>query len=138
MHVAALLMTILGGPVLLGALARMALRTAGCEILAIFASTVFIYLLEYLPLAQALRMGRMITTLFGEPFRHYSASWVGFLFCLTVLARVAVPYLLARTGVWLGEVLERRRDAERRARLRQTAAARAATAAAGQDAASGQ
>ena len=39
MHVVALLITIAAGPVLLGALARIALRTAGAEILALFAST---------------------------------------------------------------------------------------------------
>jgi len=55
--------------------------------------------------AQFVRMHATVALMFVDPFNTYSTWLVVVLFFCTVLARVALPYLIAYRGVWLADRL---------------------------------
>ena len=102
MHfIAILVVAFIGVPLLLGALLRLRLRTARPDVLALLSSTTFLFLLEQLPVAQAIRMRTTVDLMFSDPFNTFNTGLVATLFFCIVLARIAIPYLIAHRGVWL-------------------------------------
>ena len=99
--VAMLVVAILGVPFLTGALLRLRLRNARPDMLSLFAAAAFLFVLEYIPVAQVVRMHTTVTMMFSDPFTTFSNWLVALLFGCAVLARVAIPYLLAHRGVWV-------------------------------------
>jgi hypothetical protein len=95
-------------PLLLGVLLRMRLRRARPDVLALLASAVFLFLLEQVPVAAAIRMRGTVTRMFADPFSTYPAWLVAVLFFCVVLARVAIPYLIAHRGIRLVDQYARR------------------------------
>ncbi len=98
---AMMVVTFTGVPLLLGVLLRLRLRRARPDVLALLASTVFLFLLEWVPMLPAVRMHATVMLMFGDPFKAFNSALVALLFLCIVLARVAIPYMIARRGVWL-------------------------------------
>ena len=96
-----LIVGLTGVPFLLGMLLRLRLQRARPDVLAMLASTTFLFLLEQIPVLPAVRMQATVRIMFEDPFKAFPSWLVAALFCCMVLARIAIPYLLARRGVWL-------------------------------------
>ena len=99
--IALLVAGLVGVPFLLGMLLRLRLRQARPDVLALLASTSYLFLLEQIPVLPAVRMQATVRLMFGDPFKAFPSWLVAMLFCCMVMARIAIPYLLARRGVWL-------------------------------------
>ena len=91
----------IGLPLLFGILLRLRLRHLRPDVLALLPSTTFLFRLEQIPVLPEVRMHAMVVRMFGDPFNTFNAWLVAPLFFCIVMARIAIPYLIARCGVWL-------------------------------------
>ena len=103
----------LGFSLLLGALLRLLLRQVRPDLLSLFSSAAFLFLIEQIPAVAALRMHNTVEMMFHDPFDIFSTWLVAVIFVCIVLARVAIPYLLARRGIWLVDCLSAARTSRR-------------------------
>ncbi|MEI8242129.1 MAG: hypothetical protein WCI17_02560 [bacterium] len=104
MHVIVLwVVALIGVPLLFGFLLRLRLRRARPDVLALLASAMFLFLLDQVPVAAAIGMRGTVTHMFSDPFNTFPAWLVAVLFFCVVLARIAVPYLIAHRGIWLAD-----------------------------------
>ena len=88
-------------PLILGMLLRWFLRFVQSDLVSLFSAAVFLFLLDQFPAVAVLRMSYTVEMLFHDPFDKFSTWVVAVIFTCIVLARVAIPFLLARRGVWL-------------------------------------
>ena len=97
-------------PVGLGVLLRAEFRKVAAELLALFASTIFLYRAEYLPgLPAAVRVRGTVKALLNQPFLHYGTFWAVLLLLSATLGRILLPYLLARMGIEVVDLWRARR-----------------------------
>jgi hypothetical protein len=96
-------------PFLLGALLRRQLPRARADVLGLFAAMTLLFLIEELPVLPVARMRVTVDAMFHDPFVQYPGWVVAGLFLCIVLARIAVPYLIARAGIRLADRLLRGR-----------------------------
>ena len=93
----------IGVPLLCGVLFRLFLRHIQPDLLALLAAATFLFLLEQISAVAALCMRTMVERMFRDPFDTFNTWLVAVLFVCIVLARVAIPFLIARRGVWLAD-----------------------------------
>jgi len=93
----------IGVPLLVGVLLRLCLRRARPDLLALLAATTLLFLLEQAPVAQTIRMDSTVKLMFTDPFDTFSTWLVAALFVCIVMARIAIPYLIAHSGVRLAD-----------------------------------
>lgn len=103
LFIAMMVAACIGIPLLAGALLRLCLRRARSDLLALLASIFFLFLLEQVPMVQTIHMDSTVKLMFTDPFSTFNTWLVAALFVCIVMARIAIPYLIAHRGVRLAD-----------------------------------